>query len=103
MPRENRRARLGTDLGEIRVTWALSGCVVRKLCTGTQLSVVVWHNRTADIVRTLKRLDNLVTQFWAMFDESSQCTIVLPDECIGYGLVVPFPAYGRRVRRFGFA
>ena len=29
-----------------------------------------------------------------MFDESSQCTIVLPDECLGYGLVVPFPAYG---------
>ena len=22
------------------------------------------------------------------------CTIVLPDECLGYGLVVPFPAYG---------
>ena len=30
----------------------------------------------------------------AMFDESSQCTIVLPEECLGYGLVVPFPAYG---------
>ena len=29
-----------------------------------------------------------------MFDESYQCTIVLPDECLGYGLVVPFPAYG---------
>ena len=24
----------------------------------------------------------------AMFDESSQCTIVLPVECLGYGLVV---------------
>ena len=22
----------------------------------------------------------------AMFDESSQCTIVLPEECFGYGL-----------------
>ena len=30
----------------------------------------------------------------AMFDESSQCTIVLPEEGLGYGLVVPFPAYG---------
>ena len=30
----------------------------------------------------------------AMFDESSQCTIVLPVECLGYGLVVPFPAHG---------
>jgi len=29
----------------------------------------------------------------AMFDESSQCTIVLPVECLGYGLVVPFLAY----------
>ena len=29
-----------------------------------------------------------------MFDESSQCTIILPDECLGYGLVVTFPAYG---------
>ena len=28
----------------------------------------------------------------AMFDESSQCTIVLPEECLGYGLVVPFLA-----------
>ena len=37
----------------------------------------------------------------AMFDESSQCTIVLPEEGLGYGLVVPFPAYA--VRRFGFA
>ena len=25
-----------------------------------------------------------------MFDESSQCTIVMPEECLGYGLVVPF-------------
>ena len=30
----------------------------------------------------------------AMFDESSQCTIVLPEEGLGYGLVVPLPAYG---------
>ena len=30
----------------------------------------------------------------AMFDESSQCTIFLPVECLGYGPVVPFPAYG---------
>ena len=29
----------------------------------------------------------------AMFDESSQCTIVLPEECLGYELVVPFLAY----------
>ena len=29
----------------------------------------------------------------AMFDGSSQCTIVLPVECLGYGLVVPFLAY----------
>ena len=29
----------------------------------------------------------------AMCDESSQCTIVLPEECLGYGLVVPFLAY----------
>ena len=29
-----------------------------------------------------------------MFDGSSQCTIVLPEEYLGYGLVVPFPAYG---------
>ena len=31
----------------------------------------------------------------AMFDGrgSSQCTIVLPAECLGYGLVVPFLAY----------
>ena len=29
----------------------------------------------------------------AMFDGSSQCTIVLPEECLGYGLVVPFLAY----------
>ena len=36
----------------------------------------------------------------AMFDESSQCTIVLPEEGLGYGLVVPFPAYA--VRRFGW-
>ena len=28
-----------------------------------------------------------------MFDGSSQCTIVLPVECLGYGLVVPFLAY----------
>ena len=28
----------------------------------------------------------------AMFDESSQCTIVLPEEGLGYGLVVPFLA-----------
>ena len=31
----------------------------------------------------------------ATFDESTQCTIVfLLEECLGYGLVVPFPAYG---------
>ena len=30
----------------------------------------------------------------AMFDESSQCTIVLPEEGLGYGLVVPFHACG---------
>ena len=30
----------------------------------------------------------------AMFDDSSQWTIVLPEEGLGYGLVVPFPAYG---------
>ena len=30
----------------------------------------------------------------AMFDESSQWTIVLPEEGLGYELVVPFPAYG---------
>ena len=30
----------------------------------------------------------------ATFDESSQCTIVLLEEGLGYGLVVPFPAYG---------
>ena len=38
----------------------------------------------------------------AMFDESSQCTIVLPEECLGYGLAsctVP----RLRIRRFGFA
>ena len=30
-----------------------------------------------------------------MFDEEfSVHSIVLPDECLGYGLVVPFPAYG---------
>ena len=29
----------------------------------------------------------------AMFDGSSQCTIVLPEECLGYGLVVPLLAY----------
>ena len=29
----------------------------------------------------------------AMFDESSQWTIVLPEECLGYGLVVQFLAY----------
>eukprot|EP00964_Phaeocystis_antarctica_P058619 scaffold34786_cov55-Phaeocystis_antarctica.AAC.2 len=29
----------------------------------------------------------------ARFDGSSQCTIVLPEECLGYGLVVPFLAY----------
>eukprot|EP00964_Phaeocystis_antarctica_P022428 scaffold12448_cov69-Phaeocystis_antarctica.AAC.1 len=28
-----------------------------------------------------------------MFDGSSQCTIVLPVEYLGYGLVVPFLAY----------
>eukprot|EP00964_Phaeocystis_antarctica_P136882 scaffold101374_cov36-Phaeocystis_antarctica.AAC.2 len=32
---------------------------------------------------------------------SSQCTIVLPEEYLGYGLVVPFPAYG--CSPFGFA
>ena len=31
----------------------------------------------------------------ATFDESTQCTIVfLLEEGLGYGLVVPFPAYG---------
>eukprot|EP00964_Phaeocystis_antarctica_P138944 scaffold103639_cov67-Phaeocystis_antarctica.AAC.1 len=30
----------------------------------------------------------------ARFDGSSQCTIVMPEKCLGYGLVVPFPAYG---------
>eukprot|EP00964_Phaeocystis_antarctica_P125359 scaffold88994_cov50-Phaeocystis_antarctica.AAC.3 len=29
----------------------------------------------------------------AMVDGSSQCTIVLPEDCLGYGLVVPFLAY----------
>jgi len=29
----------------------------------------------------------------AMVDGSSQCTIVLPEKCLGYGLVVPFLAY----------
>ena len=28
-----------------------------------------------------------------MFDGSSQCTIVLPVECLGYELVVPYLAY----------
>ena len=50
-----------------------------------------------------------------MFDESSQCTIVLPEECLGYALVVMFPAYGfaalvshneihslNRIRQYGF-
>ena len=32
----------------------------------------------------------------AMFDESSQRTIVLPEECLGYGLVVPFRVAGSR-------
>eukprot|EP00964_Phaeocystis_antarctica_P046318 scaffold26742_cov60-Phaeocystis_antarctica.AAC.4 len=30
---------------------------------------------------------------YSRFDGSSQCTIVLPEECLGYGLVVPFLAY----------
>ena len=31
----------------------------------------------------------------ATFDESTQCTIVfLLEECLEYGLVAPFPAYG---------
>ena len=29
----------------------------------------------------------------AMVDGSCQCTIVLPENCLGYGLVVPFLAY----------
>eukprot|EP00964_Phaeocystis_antarctica_P041601 scaffold23791_cov72-Phaeocystis_antarctica.AAC.1 len=32
-----------------------------------------------------------------MFDESSQRTIVLPVECLGYGLVVPFLAYSLNI------
>ena len=27
-----------------------------------------------------------------MFEESDECTIVLPEECLGYGPVVPFLA-----------
>ena len=38
--------------------------------------------------------DDVDDELCAMFDESSQCTIVLPEEGLGYGLVVPFPAYG---------
>ena len=38
----------------------------------------------------------------AMFDESSQRTIVLPEECLGYAAVVPvFPPYGL-LRRLGY-
>ena len=43
--------------------------------------------------------DDVDDELCAMFDESSQCTIVLPEECLslalslGYGLVVPFLAY----------
>eukprot|EP00964_Phaeocystis_antarctica_P136507 scaffold100972_cov67-Phaeocystis_antarctica.AAC.2 len=33
----------------------------------------------------------------AMFDGSSQCTIVLPEECLGYGLAVPFLTYSLKV------
>ena len=36
--------------------------------------------------------DDVEDELCAMFDESSQCTIVLPEECLGYGLVVPFLA-----------
>ena len=36
--------------------------------------------------------DDVDDELCAMFDESSQCTIVLPEECLGYGLVVPFLA-----------
>eukprot|EP00964_Phaeocystis_antarctica_P127705 scaffold91411_cov54-Phaeocystis_antarctica.AAC.2 len=35
----------------------------------------------------------------AMFDGSSQCTIVLPVKCLGYGLVVPFLAYRQETKR----
>ena len=43
---------------------------------------------------SMKVLRMISCELCAMFDGSSQWTIVLPEECLGYGLVVPFPAYG---------
>ena len=72
-----RRLRLGRDRGFNATTHFLSATA--KLSWRTQRSFLrlVSHD-----------------ELCAMFDESSQCTIVLPEECLGYGLVVPFPAYG---------
>ena len=39
-------------------------------------------------------LSCLADELCAIVDGSSECTIVLPEKCLGYGLVVPFPAYG---------
>ena len=37
--------------------------------------------------------ERMMIKLCAMFDESYQCTIVLLEEGLGYGLVVPFLAY----------
>jgi len=44
--------------------------------------------------RALEKPYVIHDELCAMFDESSQCTIVLPEEGLGYGLVVPFHACG---------
>ena len=45
--------------------------------------------------------DDVDDELCAMFDESSQCTIVLPEERLGYGPVGPFLVC--RFARFDFA
>ena len=56
---------------------------------GRQASGVRWTE--SDVARGGPGGD--ADELCAMVDGSSQCTIVLPVECLGYELVVPYLAY----------
>ena len=62
----------------------------RYFCTGESEPILLRSGRVQASGASIKLTDTW--ELCAMFDESSQWTIVLPEECLGYGLVVPFLA-----------
>eukprot|EP00964_Phaeocystis_antarctica_P117587 scaffold81404_cov65-Phaeocystis_antarctica.AAC.1 len=71
----------------------MPGAVGERKRQSSTLSALRWTASTLPVGNAMDRGRGNADGLCVMFDGSSQCTIVLPEKCLGYGLVVPFLAY----------